>query len=81
MDQDEHIEFDTDEQGMSANASASSQFTSRSVFGKQEVPGMAAWLMKKGIISNETQAKGILIGIVVVDFIIAGIIFYYFVIK
>jgi hypothetical protein len=80
--EDEHIEFDTDQQGLpSASSSGSSQFTSRSVFGQPEVPGMAAWLIRKGIISNESQAKGLLVGIVIVDFIIAGIIFYFFVIK
>jgi hypothetical protein len=82
MEQDEHIEFDTDQQGLSnASSSGSSQFKSPSVFGRPEVSGMAAWLIKKGIISNETQAKAILMSIVVIDFVIAGIVFYFFVIK
>jgi hypothetical protein len=81
MEEDNHIEFDTDQQGLPSSASLPSQFTSHEVFGRPEVPGMAAWLIRKGIISNETQAKAILIGIIVIDFIIAGIIFYYFVIK
>jgi hypothetical protein len=81
MEQDEHIEFDTDQQDMPSATSTSSQSTSRSVSGQPEVTGMAAWLIKKGIINNETQAKGILICVVIVDFIIAIAIFYFFVIK
>jgi hypothetical protein len=85
--EDDHIEFDTDQQGLpSASASSygskyDSQFTSRTVFGQQEVPGMAAWLIRKGIISNESQAKALLISLVCINFIIAALVIYFFVLK
>ena len=78
--EDNHIEFDTDEQGMSS-VGGLSPFTSREIFGQPEVPGMAAWLIRKGIISTESQAKGILVGIIVIDFVIAGLVLYFFVLK
>ena len=56
-------------------------FTSRVILGLPEVPGMAAWLKKKGIIRHETQARRILIGIITVDFVLALLVFYFFAIR
>ncbi|MEO8637433.1 MAG: hypothetical protein ABI430_00845 [Candidatus Taylorbacteria bacterium] len=44
-----------------------------------QVPPMTAWLLKKGIIKEESQAKGILLTVVVVNFILAIAIFFFFV--
>ncbi len=41
--------------------------------------GMAGWLLKKGIISDESQAKGILLGVVVFNVIVTIIVIYYFI--
>ncbi len=41
--------------------------------------GMAAWLVKKGIINDESQAKGILLGLVVVNLVVTVIVIYYFI--
>lgn len=65
------IEFESDQ--------FQNQFRSRTVLGQPQVPGMASWLMKKGIIKNESSAGKILIGIVVFNFLVMIILFYYFV--
>jgi hypothetical protein len=41
--------------------------------------GMAAWLVKRGIISDESQAKGILLGLVVVNLVVTAVVIYYFI--
>ena len=74
---DNNIEFDTDRQNMGGGT----DYTSRSVFGQQTVPGMASWLMKKGIIKNEAQAKNILVAIVIADFAIAIAVIYFFILR
>jgi hypothetical protein len=68
----ENVQFDMDQR---------KDFTSHAVLGQSQVPGMAAWLMKKGIIKNESSAKGVLVGIIIADFVIAAIIIYFFVLK
>ena len=60
------IEFDADNRQQ--------QFTSRAVLGQQQVPGMAAWLMKKGIIKDESKAGTILVGIVIFNIIVTAIV-------
>jgi hypothetical protein len=63
------IQFDTDQV----------QYKSRSVLGQAQIPGMAAWLMKKGIIKEEAQAGGVLVGIVCMNCILIGLVLYFFV--
>lgn len=41
--------------------------------------GMAGWLMQKGIIRDESQAKTLLLGVVCFNFILMALIFYFFV--
>lgn len=65
------IEFESDQ--------FQSQYRSRSVLGQPQVPGMANWLIKKGVIKEEASAGKILIGIVVFNFILAIALIYYFV--
>jgi len=67
-----NVQFDMDQKGVSA---------SQTIMNQSRVPGMAAWLVRKGIIKNESSAKSALIGIVFTDFIIAAIIIYLFVLR
>jgi hypothetical protein len=54
-------------------------YTSRTVLGQAQVPGMANWLLKKGVIKEESQAKGVLVGIMIINFIVMGFVVYKFV--
>lgn len=65
------IEFESDQ--------LQNQFRSRTVLGQPQVPGMASWLMKKGIIKDESKAGNILIGIVIFNFLLTAFLIYYFV--
>ena len=68
------IEFDTDDQAR--------QFASSRQFpGESRSPGMAGWLARHGIIKDESSAGPILIGIVVLNFILAAAVIYFFVFK
>ena len=68
-----NIEFDGE------NASKFAAFQSRQILGAPQVPGMASWLMKKGIIKEEGSAKGVLIAITIVNFAIMAAVLYFFV--
>lgn len=50
------------------------------MIGQNSQSGMTGWLMRKGIISTESQAKAVLLGIVIMNFtlIILIIIFFIF---
>ncbi len=65
------VEFESDQ--------FQNQFRSRTVLGQPQIPGMANWLMKKGIIKEEASAGKILIGIIIFNFLVAGLLIYYFV--
>lgn len=65
------VEFDTDNQ--------SNRYTSRTILGQAQVPGMVAWLIKKGFIKDESQAGKFLMGIVFTNIIITLAVLYYFV--
>ncbi len=65
-----NIEFDADQQ------------FKRQVYANQQRPssgGMAGWLVKKGIIRDESQASGILVLVVVINFALMAFLFYKFV--
>lgn len=76
---DSRVEFDTDLQtgqqyaGKPGGMYVSSKGGSRS--------GMTGWLTRMGIANDERGAKAILIAIVVVNFIAAGLITYFFVLS
>ncbi len=65
------VEFESDQ--------FQNQYRSRTVLGQPQVPSMASWLMKKGIIKDESKAGNILIGIVVFNFALTAFLIYYFV--
>ena len=62
------IQFDTDQV----------QYRSRTVLGQAQVPGMAAWLVKKGVIKDEAQAGKVLVALAIFNLVVAALIFYYF---
>lgn len=41
--------------------------------------GMAGWLVRKGLIKDESQAGGILIGVVIFNLALTGLVIYFFV--
>jgi hypothetical protein len=43
--------------------------------------GMVNWLIRHGIITGESSAKTLLIGLVVFNFVAAGLILYFFVLR
>ena len=66
----ENIQFETDQP----------QFRPQSVQnGQSQASGMTAWLIRKGIIKDESQAGGILGGVVVFNFVLTALIIYFFV--
>jgi len=56
-------------------------FTSRAIFSEKQIPVMASWLVRKAVIKNLSQAKKVIIGLVVFDFVAAAIITYIFVLR
>jgi hypothetical protein len=67
------VEFESDLQRSQA------QFASRSILGQPQVPSMASWLIKRGIIKEESQAKGVLFGIICFNFIVTGLVIFFFI--
>jgi len=67
-----NVEFDTDIQG---NPLYSSKTGSNPSAGSV---GMAKWLIEHGWADGSSGAQALLIGIVVVNFVIAGLILYFF---
>jgi hypothetical protein len=65
------VEFESDQ--------FQNQYRSRTVLGQPQVPSMASWMMKKGIIKDESKAGNILIGIVILNFAITAFLIYYFI--
>lgn len=65
------VEFESDQ--------FQNQYRSRTVLGQPQVPGMASWLMKKGIIKDESKAGNLLIGIVVFNLALTAFLIYYFI--
>ena len=66
------VQFDTDSQGIP-------KFTSRTVLGQAQTPGMVSWLIRKGIIKDESQAGGLLVGVVLFNIIVTGVVVYLYV--
>ena len=73
----ENIQFDTDQEGLPKGQT----FASRTVFDQTQASGMAAWLIKKGIVKSRTQAEAVLFGIFFADIILTGLVIYFFIIK
>ncbi len=53
-------------------------YRSRTVLGQPQVPSMASWLIKRGIIKDESKAGSVLIGLVVFNFLATAVLIYYF---
>jgi hypothetical protein len=78
-----NVEFDTDKDNNPRYAPrASSSVGTPLQYGQTQSigsVGMARWLIRHGIISGDSGAKVILVGIVCLNFIAMGIILYFFV--
>jgi len=75
----QHVATMSDQVQFEGDYAGIPKFTSRTVIDQPQVPGMAAWLQRKGLIREEASAKSVLLGIVVFNFLAAGLIFYFFV--
>ena len=75
------VQFDEDQNSMGMRPRNSGFSPAPAAFGQSQVPGMAGWLIKKGIIKTESGAKGFLVGVVFFDFIIAALVIYFFVLR
>jgi hypothetical protein len=56
-------------------------FTSRVLFGEKRIPNMASWLVKRSVIRNLPQARKVIIGLIIFDFVAAGVVTYFFIIR
>ncbi len=65
----ENIQFETDQP----------QFRSQPTFNQPQTSGMTAWLIRKGIIKDESQAGVILGGVVLFNFLLTALVIYFFV--
>lgn len=68
------IEFETDQ---------IPQFKARTSMGIGGLPsdpkGLSGWLIKRGIIRTESQASAFLVLIVIMNFVLTGIVIYFFI--
>ncbi len=55
------------------------RFTPGTGFSSSQATGMAGWLLKKGIIKDESQANGVLTGVVIFNIIVTAFVIYYLV--
>jgi hypothetical protein len=72
-----NVEFDTDTDN-------NPLYSSRTGYGQNQARsvgsvGMAHWLISHGLVNSESGAKSILIGVVAVNFILMGLVLYFFV--
>lgn len=80
----DHVQFDEDQVGVqkrSARPGMPSSMSAGPAFGQSQSTGMAGWLIRHGIMSSDSGAKFILMGIVCINFIAAGLIIYFFVLR
>jgi hypothetical protein len=80
------VEFDTDQDNPRYRSQASSGVSfdhagESGIYGQPQKRGMAGWLVRHGVVSGDSGAKSILIGIVCINFIISAFIIYYFVLR
>ena len=47
-------------------------------YAAQSAKGMTGWLINKGIIKDESQGKGVLLGVVVFNLVVTLFVVYYF---
>jgi hypothetical protein len=78
-----NVEFEADQLGSSNLSRFSSQYTSSQYNSQQsqKASGIPGFLLKLGIIKNESQAKGVMTGIFIFNFLVTFLIFYFFVVK
>jgi hypothetical protein len=79
-----NIEFDSETDALHGYSHGANPATGAGSFGGGNTPqvrGMSGWLMRAGIAQSETGVKVILLGVVALNFIIAGCVMYFFVLK
>lgn len=67
----DNIQFETDQPQFRSTQQAS--------FNQSQTSGMTAWLIRKGIIKDESQAGAILGGVVIFNFLLTALVIYFFV--
>jgi hypothetical protein len=72
-----HIEFESDVQGNPLYSASGPG----SMVSNKGPSGMVGWLIRHGIVRSDSVGKGILIGVIVIDFAIAGLILYFYVLR
>ena len=72
-----NIEFESDVQGTNKYANSGSGTT----MSHKGSSGMVGWLIRHGIVKSDSFGKGILIGVIVLDFVVAGLILYFYVLR
>ena len=78
----ENVQFDEDSIGMprnSAGHSTGGSFSSANA--AKSSSGMTAWLVSHGIMTSESSAKFVMGGFVAVNFILSGLVLYFFVLR
>lgn len=65
-----NVEFETDQQQYGSRLSPNQQNNSG---------GMAGWLVRKGIIKDESQAGAVLIAVVIINFLLTAFLIYKYV--
>ncbi len=79
-----NVEFDTDLDNnprYAQQASAGAISSRNGAYGHPQSRGMAGWLVAHGIVSGDSSAKTVLIGIVCINFLAAALILYFFVLR
>jgi hypothetical protein len=56
-------------------------FTSRVILSERRIPAMASWLVNKAAVKNLSQARKIIVGLIIFDFVAAAIITYIFILQ
>ncbi|MDB5259081.1 MAG: hypothetical protein JWO73_289 [Candidatus Taylorbacteria bacterium] len=77
-----NVEFDADEQGGGKLQRFSSQYASQyDAQQPKRASGMASLLIKMHIIDDPDQAKNVYVVVLILNFIAAGLIFYFYVLR
>ena len=67
----DNVEFEGDQKPISS-------FATRTPAGQPETLGMASWFKRHGLVSENSSGKGVLVGIVIFNFVAAALILYFF---
>ncbi len=80
----ENVQFDEDQVGLPRRTTGQVRpgpFVAANNFGQPQSTGMAGWLVRHGIMNSDSGAKVALVGVVCINFIVAGLVLYFFVLR